>query len=78
MRRKGHSALYLVSFGFRTGAERKRGKRARGQGGANVIIQQALVPGIIVNVDGHSTESADFGGELVQAGVVLSVGEFVG
>lgn len=33
-----------------------------------------LVPGVVVDVDGDAAQGGDFGGELGEAGVVLSVG----
>lgn len=65
-----------LSAGWR---ERVRGKWCRGGGGdcgklqAYRVVQHPLVARVVVNVDRHAAQGRDFGGQLVQARVVLPV-----
>lgn len=48
----------------------KHGERGRT---AYAIINDILRAGIVVDIDGDAAEGGDFGGEVGEAGVVLSV-----
>lgn len=53
------------------------GRETRGwgrEGGRYGIIEDILVAGIVIDVDCDAAQSGDFGGEFVEAGVVLAVG----
>jgi hypothetical protein len=36
------------------------------------VVQHILAAGVVVDVDGHAAQGRDFGGELLEPGVVLS------
>ncbi len=58
-----------VSQGVREGGGRKgRG----GVKGSYAVINDMLVAGIIIDVYCDAAEGGDFGGELIEAGIVLS------
>lgn len=48
-----------------------KGWTGRFGGGKYAVIDDILVSGIVVDVDCDAAEGGDFGGELVEAGVVL-------
>lgn len=56
----------------------ERGKEGGGWGGPYAVVDDMLVPCIVVDVDCDTAEGGDFGGELGEAGVVLSVGQVGG
>ena len=53
----------------------QRGQRSKANKGktAYTAIQDILVPRIIIDVDCDAAQGGDFGGEFIEAGVVLSV-----
>lgn len=50
-----------------------RGRERQSPKGGNThcVINDILRAGIVVNVNGHAAQGRDFGGELIEAGVVL-------
>ena len=44
---------------------------------AYAVVYNILAPGVVIDVNCDTTQSGDFGGELVEAGVVLPVSECV-
>ena len=49
-----------------------RDGRGEGERKAYAVINDMLVAGIIIDVYCDAAESGDFGGQLVEAGIVLS------